>query len=276
VSIPLVEIPPLSRSLPRIGFGCGRIVGRSTLRQSARLIEAALDAGIRYFDVAPYYGMGTAEEVLGEVIGNNKDVVIATKVGLPRPVYDARRNLVRKLAKPVLDRARGLKTLARRFYAPRQGPPGSMRPRYDYSEATIRAAIEESLRCLRRDRVDVYLAHDPHPDDLTPELASRFEALRREGRIGAFGAGVEEPEDRWKPFGGVWQSGWPGERAATYAADVFHVFHGVIRLAPKNRAGATTVPASQLIRRAMEVSPESMILISTSTPRRLRELVDGL
>jgi hypothetical protein len=54
------------------------------------------------------------------------------------------------------------------------------------------------------------------------------------------------------------------------------VFHGVIRLAPKNRAGATTVPASQLIRRAMEVSPESMILISTSTPRRLRELVDGL
>ena len=44
--------------ISKIGFGCGRIYAGSEIRSSARLIEAALTAGIRHFDTAPMYGLG--------------------------------------------------------------------------------------------------------------------------------------------------------------------------------------------------------------------------
>ena len=89
-----IDFLPIGRKVSQIGLGCGRLVGRSTLIQSARIVETALDLGIRYFDVAPSYGMGTAEEVLGHVTGDSKEVVIATKVGIPRPHYSARNNFL--------------------------------------------------------------------------------------------------------------------------------------------------------------------------------------
>jgi aryl-alcohol dehydrogenase-like predicted oxidoreductase len=52
--------------ISKIGFGCGRIYAGSEIRSSARLIEAALTAGIRHFDTAPMYGLGQSEDVLGE------------------------------------------------------------------------------------------------------------------------------------------------------------------------------------------------------------------
>ena len=276
MSLPLVNFAPLNRQLPQVGFGCARLVGRSSLRQSAKVVETALSLGIRYFDVAPGYGMGTAEEVLGQVVGNSKDVVIATKVGVPRPPYSATKNFVRGVAKPILDRARAAKTLARRFYAPKGPPSGGAQPRYDFSEATIRAGIEESLRLLRRDRIDVYLAHEPHADDLSSELAARFASLQQAGQIVAYGAGVDARTDRWSLFGSVWQSGWPGGVVRTYTGDIQYVFHGTIRYAPKDRAGATVTRVGQLVREAMRLAPGSIILVSTSTPRRLSELIEGI
>jgi aryl-alcohol dehydrogenase-like predicted oxidoreductase len=275
MSIPQIEFAPLGRSIPQIGFGCARLVGRSSLRQSAKILETALDLGIRYFDVAQSYGMGTAEEVLGAVFGNSRDVVVATKIGISRPPYSARANLKRRFGKPVLDRVRALKTLARRFYDVPQTQPGQ-RPRYDFSEATIRESIEESLRRLKRNRVDVYLAHEPHRDDLGPELAARFEGLVKAGLISAYGVGVDAREDRWSRLGSVWQSGWPGEVIGRYANDVTYVFHGTIRYAAKDWTGATVVPASQMVREAIRCAPRSLVLVSISTPERLRELVAGI
>ncbi len=275
MNIPLVEFGPLARPVPQIGFGCARIVGRSSLRQSAKLIECALDLGIRYFDVAPVYGLGTAEEVLGEVIGNRPDVVIATKVGIPRPPYSARANLLRRFAKPVLDRARGIKTIARKFYAPKAAMPGAEKPRFDFSESSIRNSIEDSLRRLRRDRIDVYLLHEPRPDDLTADLSARLAALVQSRQISSFGVGIDAQTDRWTPFGSIWQSGWPGERVQTYSGDVAYVFHGAIRHAPKDHSGATIVPAGRLVGEAMRLAPRSIILVSTSTTRNLCDIVEG-
>jgi aryl-alcohol dehydrogenase-like predicted oxidoreductase len=271
----MIDFPPLGRRLPQFGFGCGRLTGRSTLKQSARLIETALELGIRYFDVAPFYGMGTAEEVLGEVIGNSRDVVIATKVGIARPAYSARTNLLRRFGKPVLDRVRFLKTMARKAYVRPLPPAAAVPPPFDFSRASITASLEESLRLLRRDAADVFLAHDPPESAMTPQVAAAFQDVCAGGLAKSFGVGVDQPEDRWPAaFGSIWQSRWPGDQAVrAYPAGVTRVFHGSIRVAEKSASGATVVPAARIIRQAADAAPDSIILISTSTPARLRALL---
>jgi aryl-alcohol dehydrogenase-like predicted oxidoreductase len=270
--LPLVEFGPLGRAVPRVGFGCGRVVGRSTLRESSRLLEVALDLGVRYFDVAPSYGMGTAEEVVGAVAGGMKDVVVATKVGVPRGNYSSRGNLLRKFGKPLLDRARFLKSAARTFYAKGPVAPGT-RPRYDFTPDAVRRSLDLSLRLLRRDRADIFLAHEPHLDDLGEGLAATFTSLRSEGRIGCFGVGVDVRSTPWAPFGEVWQSGWPGGPVAAGYGTASCVFHGVIRYSEKSRSGETTVPPARLLREAMTAAPGAIFLVSVSRPERLRELL---
>jgi D-threo-aldose 1-dehydrogenase len=75
-------LPPSSR----LGFGCGGVMGRVGRRQSLRVIAAALDGGITHFDVAPLYGYGEAEALLGEALADKRDrVVVASKFGLNPP-----------------------------------------------------------------------------------------------------------------------------------------------------------------------------------------------
>lgn len=231
-----------------------------------------MELGIRYFDVAPSYGAGTAEEVLGAVLGDSREITIATKVGVPRPVYSERSNLLKRTVKPVLNRVRALKTAARWLYF-RSHPISAERPRFDFSAAAIRASLETSLKNLRRSNVDVFLAHEPHRDDLREDIAAGFQALLDQGMISAFGVGIDAREEPWSSFGSVWQSGWPKSPPSQPTLGVARIFHGVVRFAPKDRLGATIEPANLLLRRALSSAPSCIILVSASTPTRLRELL---
>ena len=268
-----VEFGSIARPVPRVGLGCGRLVGRSHLRTSAKVVEAALDLGIRYFDVAPSYGMGTAEEVIGAVVGDAKDVIIATKVGVPRPVFSERKDMIRALAKSVLDLARPLKNVLLSARQARRRPES--RPRYDFSAAAVRSSLETSLRHLRRSSVDVFLAHEPHALDLNEDVLAGFEALRGEGLIRAYGVGIGSVSDRWSVFGSIWQSVWPGAAATTYASDMDHIWHGVIRTQMQSASRSSRRP-STMLREALEASPHSIVLVSASTPGRLRQLLDEI
>jgi hypothetical protein len=148
----------------------------------------------------------------------------------------------------------------------------------------IEASLQEFPEKLRRRRADVFLAHDPDEAALGPDVAGHFEALVRSGIVGAVGVGVDRRSDRWPgAFGSVWQSGWPGGdalRAYAFASPgaapaISYVFHGTIRYAEKSAGGAIVVPAAQLVREACRSAPNSIILVSTSTPRQLRELLAG-
>ena len=268
------EFGPVGRTTSRIGLGCGRLVGRSSQRDSAKVVEAALDLGIRYFDVAPSYGLGTAEEVLGAVIGNASEVVIATKVGVPRPVYSERVNVARKLARSVLGRLPALKGLARRAVGNLQSSED--RPRYDFSNSGIRASLEVSLKKLRRGSADVLLAHEPHPLDLCEEVAARFEALRAEGLIKAFGVGIGAAGDRWARFGSIWQSCWPGPAARNYEHDVEYIWHGAIRTLHRGPSMSEGPSPAAMVRQVLGESPTSILLVSASTPARLRDLLGAI
>ena len=269
-----IDFLPIGRKVSQIGLGCGRLVGRSTLIQSARIVETALELGIRYFDVAPSYGMGTAEEVLGHVTGDSKEVVIATKVGIPRPHYSARNNFLRTAYKSFLDYVPSLKNYARRSYVSiMKKTLGKTRCRHDFSDKTISNSIEESLKRLKRDSVDVLLAHEPCNSDLTHETELLFQNLLKNKTISAFGVGIDACEDSCYSFGSIWQAGWPGDRIANYSGKPTHIFHGVIRYATGSKYSTTTKPANQLLLDATLQAPNSIILVSASTPRRLKDLL---
>jgi D-threo-aldose 1-dehydrogenase len=276
--MPQIEFAPLGTTTSQIGFGCGTLVGRSTFKQAAKLVEAALDVGIRYFDAAPNYGMGTAEEVLGAVVGNAPDVVIATKVGYPRAVYSARRNLVRKYLKPLLDRSRGIKTWARRFYAsgPRTVQVAIAHGPSTFAADAVRRSLDMSLSLLGRPIVDVFLAHDPDAAALARATADVFDALRSEGRIRCFGAAMSGRVAPVAGFGQVWQSSWPPLEGTGCPAGHACVYHGVIRTAEKLPNGTTRLPARSLLRQAIARQPGGLFLVATSTPAKLRDIVSEL
>lgn len=267
-----LEFKPLGRQVSCLGFGCARLDGRAGLRRSARLLETALELGISYFDVAAAYG--TAEEAVGHVVGNSPEVVVASKVGPPRPPYHYAKMKMRAMIKPVVDRSVQFKRLLRKSLSPPRTP--APRPRYDFSAEAIEASLETSLKYLRRDRLDVLLAHEPHRSDLVPEVEAHFQRLVAQQRIGAYGVGIGAIEDRWTPFGSIWQSAWPGESVPAYTDDVTYIFHGVLKNAQRDRYDRTILPAADLVRAARRQRPDSVLIVSASTPGRLRELVQAV
>jgi D-threo-aldose 1-dehydrogenase len=139
-----------------------------------RVIEAAWDAGIRYFDTAPLYGFGLSEQRLGAVLQSKprEEFVISTKVG----------RLLRADAPPEPGQAW-------------KGTP-PVNPVFDFSyDATLRS-VEESLNRLRLDRVDVLLIHDPdrHFEQALSGAYRALDRLRAEGTVRAIGAGMNQAE----------------------------------------------------------------------------------
>lgn len=177
-----VVLPNTSKLVGRIGFGCAYLVGGLETRASRRIVDAAYDAGIRHFDVAPPYGIGTAENVLGEALRGRRDnVTLVTKVGIRRPTLSLRQELFRFAARPV----RKLMPRIARNYGARV--LGSGATRGHFQPDFVRDSLEDSLRRLQTDHLDALLLHEVSPEDLTDELLRFLEERQSAGVIGAIG-----------------------------------------------------------------------------------------
>jgi D-threo-aldose 1-dehydrogenase len=149
-------------------------------------IEAAWNAGIRYYDMAPWYGLGLAERRYGNFLHNKSrsDFVLSSKVG--------------KLLK-------ASKTAKNKEYFPFSPSPNDVV--YDYSASGVRRSIEDSLQRLGIDSIDIAFVHDLSPDNkyLPTSWQEQFEIarkgafpeltrMREEGLIKGWGIGVNTPE----------------------------------------------------------------------------------
>jgi aryl-alcohol dehydrogenase-like predicted oxidoreductase len=131
-----------------VGLGCNNFGGRLDQERTTQVVNAALEAGINFFDTADVYGETRSEELLGRALGNRRrSVVIATKFGLP------------------LDDKR----------------PGGARPEY------IRRAVEDSLRRLGTDYIDLYQLHRPDPAVPIAETLGALDQLVRGGQLREIG-----------------------------------------------------------------------------------------
>lgn len=168
-----------------IAFGCASIgnLYRAIADDDAQqVLQAAWDAGIRYFDTAPHYGRGLSEQRLGHFLTGRQGFTLSTKVG----------RVLSPASAPIIE--------ADSYVRPAQNDV-----RYDYSGDGIEESLEQSLDRLGVGRVDIVYVHDlgtythgadndRHLQDFLASGYDRLVRLKESGRIGAFGLGVNESE----------------------------------------------------------------------------------
>ena len=132
-----------------VGLGCNNFGGRTDEQATFAVIDAALDAGVTFFDTSDTYGnQGGSEELIGRALQGRRDqVVLATKWGKP------------------------------------MGDGAERRGSRDY----ILGAVEASLRRLQTDVIDLYQHHEEDPETPLEETVATVEQLVAEGTVRAWG-----------------------------------------------------------------------------------------
>jgi aryl-alcohol dehydrogenase-like predicted oxidoreductase len=150
-----VQIPQTELRVSRVALGTwamgGWMWGGTDERESVATIRAALDQGINLIDTAPAYGFGVSEEIVGKAVaeaGPRSRAIIATKVGLEWRDGKVYRNASRE---------------------------------------RIMREIDDSLRRLRTDYIDIYQVHWPDPLVPIEETAEAMRELYEQGKIRAIG-----------------------------------------------------------------------------------------
>ncbi|WP_405865821.1 aldo/keto reductase [Streptomyces sp. NBC_01515] len=142
--------------------------------QARATLDAAWDAGVRYYDTAPHYGLGLSERRLGDALAHRPRTgfTVSTKVG----------RLLEPHPAPT-----GSDLTAGGFAV-----PDTLVRRPDYSRDGVLRSLEGSLERLRLDHVDIVYVHDPddHLDAALAHALPALTALRDQGVIGAVGVGA--------------------------------------------------------------------------------------
>ncbi|MDB5408693.1 MAG: putative chaperone-associated ATPase [Rhodospirillales bacterium] len=157
----MIEIDGPRMVASRVALGTwaigGWMWGGTDVRESIRTIRSAIDRGVNLIDTAAVYGFGRSEEIVGKALavgGLRERMLIATKGGL-----EWRNGKISRNASP----------------------------------ARIRQEVEQSLRRLRTDRIDLYQLHWPDPMVPIEETAATFGELLKEGKIRAIGVSNYSP-----------------------------------------------------------------------------------
>ena len=176
-----LEKAALGRSglqVTRLGLGCaaiGGLYGDIPDDQATQVVHKALDLGLNLFDTAPLYGSGKSEERLGRALRDvpRDSYVLASKVGrLLVASDDGQRD------ESIFDN------------------PPPLKPVFDFSYDGVMRSLEESLKRLGVDRIDILHIHDPdaHWKEAIEGAYPALERLRAEGVISAVSAGMNQWE----------------------------------------------------------------------------------
>lgn len=145
------KVAQIAEKISAVGFGCWATGGSSvwngtTDQDSIDAIQRAIDLGINFFDVAPVYGFGHAESVLGQAIQKRRDeIFLATKCGL---VWDTQNHVTNNLTAGSLFRE-----------------------------------VDDSLRRLQTDHIDLYQMHWPDPATQIEDSMAALLQIQSTGKI---------------------------------------------------------------------------------------------
>ena len=282
--------------ISRIGFGCAAIMASLDRDRSLATLHAAFDAGIRHFDVAPSYGYGEAEVLLGSFLdGRRGDCTIATKFGIEPPPRALAQGGVKAAARRLADAVPALRPVLRA--AARGIASGRSGPRFEV--ATAEASLARSLEALRTDHVDLLLMHEPDTADVRDGAMRTFLAeAMASGRAGAVGIGMGTGSDateiteilRVLPGDHVVQfADCIGDQRALLDDVAAHpaITHSVLRrgltvLEDRSRNGDLDAslkdhdPAAVLLKCALDRNPTGRVLFSSRDPARIIGTMDAL
>lgn len=289
-----IPVPRLNREVPVLGFGCASLGSRISAADGSRAVACAIDLGLAWFDVAPPYGDGHAEALLGQSLrGKRANAVICTKFGIAPPQVPLAARLVRPLARKVVSAFPHL-----RAAAARARPVGT---RLAIDPNAIEASVTRSLRMLGTDYVDVLAVHEPNLEDAAN--TGIFEVLGRlveRGMVRAVSvAGTPESLDivarSRQPIDIAQFPDTPFSNTATAlrtafsAARPMFVTHGVFgssiaerlaQVSPAERAKLTAIaerrgvelsawPHDLLLRFAFSNNPDGVVILSMFNPKHI-------
>lgn len=262
-----------------LGFGCASLGSRISEKAGRAAIDAALKAGVTWFDVAPSYGDGKAETILGEAVrGTNAHIV--TKAGLIAGRRNPVKRVIGAVARPVVAAIPALRPLVKRLR-----PDNAKRLPLDAE--TLRVSLLQSLERLGRNELAVFALHEPSLDDVRNEAVIRaLDDIKAEGLAGRIAiAGAPDV------FAAARKAGLPADTLQTAhspfdkglanaPSDAFTVSHSVfgvagaldrLRRVPADRlaaAGFTDAP-SALLAYAFAANPNGVVLASSYAPDHL-------
>ena len=166
----------IGRRIERLALGCAPIANLGRIikpEQASQTINAAWDSGVRYFDVAPHYGLRRGGARLGQALAARPrdEFIIFTKVG----------RILEEIGEPANDDEGFAVT-------------STSRRRRDYSRDGVTNSIEDSLTRFGMDRMHLVIVHEPD-DFFTKALTQTLPALedlRQQGVIRSCGAGIDQ------------------------------------------------------------------------------------
>jgi aryl-alcohol dehydrogenase-like predicted oxidoreductase len=179
-----------------IGFGGARFGGlfaqdggRVT---SLRMLDAACDAGINFYDTADMYSQGESEILVGKAFRKKRDkVFIATKGGYCLPGRKRLIQHIKPFVKPIV------RALGQRRGGVLAALSGTISQ--DFSPGYLRKAVEASLRRLQSDYIDLYQIHSPPREELLgtrlQDALALLARLKAEGKIREYGIALDSAED---------------------------------------------------------------------------------
>lgn len=254
-------------------FGCGRLRGGTEEANSRKLIELALDQGIRRFDVAPSYGLGSAESILGAVLaesGISREVKITTKYGIPAPASPSLMLVARRAAKSIVRLVPSLREVAIRAANTNQGKR-EIRP------DCLIPSIEASLARLKVSTLDGLLLHEPTVESITPILIQRLDSATKSGLIAKYGSGTGKPYDGLVHCGTIEQFCFSsGTRPPSPSTGLRRVVHGCIRGRPTEEGLNDGEYALRCLTSGLQEMSANQVIFSTTSVARLHNLLTAV
>lgn len=230
-------------------------------RQKDRLslLQAAIDQGFSHFDTAPYYGFGMAERDLGYVLKQYPHITVTTKVGLYSPGGEFQSSMGIYLRK-------GLG----KVYAPLSTPA------IDFSLKRAQKSLEGSLQRLRRERIELFLLHEPEIALLNSDEWQRWLQDRQAaGQIQYFG--LASVGSKIQPFlnsaAGLASVIQMADSLERKEADLLVPYHKKIQLTygyvSASLAAGSQMSIDTILRQALVRNADGAIVVTTNKQSRL-------
>ncbi len=290
----------LSKPTGPLGFGCGLLSTVGSRSSAIRLLEAAFECGITYYDTARLYAEGQAEGMLGEAFSRQRDqVIVVSKAG----ILPTSRTLTKRVADKAVHLARKMPAFGAVLREPKPAEPTFG----VFDIPRLRQSVETSLRELRTDYLDALLLHECTPEDArSPEIRTFVEDLVKEGKIRTYGVAprakdavaIEREGIGFGPIVQLASDPWEnnverlpprdGRLVITHSVFAKHFRSAIEHLradtsaAARWRAAIDVDPTDEaamarlFLGHALYSNPSGIVLFSTTNPERIRQNLDAL
>jgi aryl-alcohol dehydrogenase-like predicted oxidoreductase len=254
-----ITLPATDLQVSKLSFGTASLHHLFTDKERNTLLASAVDAGFTHFDTSPYYGFGIGEAAIGALPADLRNrITIAGKVGLYSP-QGATAHIASVVARKIAGKF--LKQLNT--------------PVVDWQVATAQQSLDNTLRRLHRDHLDILFLHEPesaliHTEEWQTWLASRVKA----GQIRHWGIAGEAAriDTMLANNPSLAQIVQVRDSLTLRQADAVKVQRPLQFTYGYLAGNSANVPTAELLQRACDRNATGSILVSTRQVQRVSEL----